>query len=154
MITPALESATLRFFLEDMTGTPAGPISLYHSVVDDDLDQLASDYENASYVDTLLDLVDPSDSNGQYYELDVTDQVLADYLAGGANPLSAFRLQVNEAIFIEDDQHNRYRFTMPGSGANQPELVLSFATVPEPSTITLALLALVGLLAHGRRSRA
>jgi len=157
---PVLDSATLRFFLEDIQGTPAGPLSLFHSATDNDLEMLASDYENLSYIDTLLDLIHSTDAQGQFYELDVTDLVLADYAADGANPLSAFRLQINEAVFFEDDQSNRYRLTMPGSvaTANHPELVLTFVTaallVPEPSTLTLTALALLGLLAHGRRCRA
>ncbi len=153
--TPVLDSATLRFFLEDIQGTPAGPLSVFHSSADNDLAMSATDYENPSYVDTLLDLVQPTDTGGQFYELDVTDQVLADYVADGLDPLSAFRLQVNEAVFFEDGQHNRYRFTMPGSSetANHPELILMFTTVPEPSTLFLAILGLAGLLAHGHRRR-
>ena len=69
---PFLERATLRFFLQDIVGTPAGPLSVRHSITDNDLDLLASDYENPSYVDTLLDLIQPTDPDGQYYELDVT----------------------------------------------------------------------------------
>ena len=153
---PVLDSATLRLFLEDTAGTLAGPVSLLHSVGDNDLDQLVTDYENPSYVDTLLDLVEPTDVAGQFYESDVTDLVLADYAADGFDPLSAFRLQVSEAVFIEDNQHARYRLTMPGGAFGvRPELVLSFAAVPEPSTLALAALALFTLLAHGhRRSRA
>ena len=88
---------------------------------------------------------------GQFYELDVTERVLADYVGDGLDPLSAFRLQVNEAVFFEDNQTNRYRFTMPGGTVGlRPELVLTFAAVPEPSAFALAALA---LLAHGRRRR-
>jgi hypothetical protein len=59
-------------------------------------------------------------------ELDVTNLVLADYAADADDPLSAFRLQVNEAVFLEDDQSHRYRFTMAGAAANHPELALTF----------------------------
>ena len=55
-----LESATLRFFLQQKVGTPAGPVSLLHSTSDNDLDRLASDFEDASYLDTELDLIQPS----------------------------------------------------------------------------------------------
>ena len=58
---PFLERATLLFFLQDIVGTPAGPLSVRHSITDNDLDLLASDYENPSYGDTLLDLVQPTD---------------------------------------------------------------------------------------------
>jgi phospholipase/lecithinase/hemolysin len=121
-----LGSATLRLFLENIEGDPAGPASLFHSVGDNDLDELPSDCEDGSYTDTLLDLVNPSDESQRYYELDVTDVVLADYASDGDDPLSAFRLQINEAEFVEDDQSHRYRFAMPGATTNHPELVLTF----------------------------
>ena len=152
--TPFLESATLWFFLQDILGTPAGPLSLLHSITDNDLDKLASDFENPSYVDTLLDMVQPTDPVGQYYKLDVTDLVLADYAADGLDPLSAFRLEVSEAVFFEDDSgRNSYRLHMPALVAKSPQLVLTFTAVPEPSTLTLAALTLLGLLAHGHRRR-
>ena len=128
-----LESATLRFFFETIVGTPAGPLSLTHSVTDNDLDPLASDYENPSYVDTLLDLIQPTDRGGQFYELDVTELVLADYAADGLDALCAFRLEVTEAVFFEDDQSNHYRLRMPGLESHRPELILVFSAVPEPS---------------------
>jgi len=136
---PALKSAILSFFLEDITGPPPGPASLFHSTSDNDLDQLPSDFEDETYTDTNLDLVGPADEGGRYYELDVTDLVRADYAADGDNPLSAFRLQVNALMFIEDNQNNRYRFTMLGAEANHPQLVLTF--IPEPSTWLLAAIA-------------
>ena len=151
--TPALKTATLQFFLEDIFGTPAGPMSVFHSAADNDLEMMAADYENPSYGDTLLDLVQPTDAGNLFYELDVTEQVLADYLADGLDPLSAFRLQVNEAVFFEDNASHSYRLTMPGGAANHPELVLTFTAVPEPSTLILAALALLALLAHGHRRR-
>ena len=149
-----LESAKLRFYLDAILGTPEGPLSVFHSETDNDLDILASDYENPSYVDTMLDLIEPGDSSGQYYELDVTDLVLADYAADGLDPLSAFRLEVSEAVFFEDGVKNSYRLLMPGAFSNHPELVLAFTAVPEPSTFTLALLALLGLVLCHRRRRA
>ena len=133
--TPLLESATLRFFLETIVGTPAGPLSLAHSITDNDLDLLASDYENPNYIGTALDLIQPTDPGGQYYELDVTEQVLADYAADGLNPQSAFRFEVSEAIFLEDNQSSCYRLKMPGSVSTPPQLILTFATVPELSNL-------------------
>ena len=151
---PVLERAMLWFSLQDILGMPAGPLSLLHSITDNDLDKLASDFENPSYVDTLLDMVQPTDPGGQYYKLDVTDLVLADYAADGLDPLSAFRLEVSEAVFFEDDSgRNSYRLHMPALVAKSPQLVLTFTAVPEPSTLTLATLTLLGLLAHGHRRR-
>ena len=86
------------------------------------------------------DLVAQADPGQAYYEVDVTDLVLADYLQDGDHPMSAFRLQIDGAVFMDDDQDGRYRFTMPGAEANHPELVLIF--IPEPSTLLLVLLAL------------
>ena len=85
-----LENATLRVFLERIQGTPAGPLSLLHSSTDNDLDRLNSDFEDASYTETLLDLVQPTDAVGSYYELNVTDLVRADYSRDGANPIRHF----------------------------------------------------------------
>ena len=72
-----------------------------------------------------MDLFGPTDANGTFY-VDVTDLVLADYAADGADPVSAFRLQVNEAAFIEDDLSHRYELTMPAAGFDGPQLLLTF----------------------------
>jgi hypothetical protein len=119
-----LQSALLRVTLEGIEGTPAGPLSLLHSLSDNDLDRLKSDYEDASYRDTGLDVVQPTDAIGRYYELDVTDLVRDDYSQDGATPLSAFRLQINDASFLEDGLSNRYVLTSAGTG--RPELLLTF----------------------------
>ncbi len=97
-----LEDATLRVYVRDMAGPPPGPLSVWHSQTDNDLDLLASDYENAGYIDTLGDLAQPTDEVRRYIDLDVTDWVKADYAADGSNPMSAFRLQMDEAVFDED----------------------------------------------------
>ncbi len=124
-------------------------MSLFHSTGDNDLDLLASDYEDPGYEDTLLDLVGATDEPGKYYAVDVTDLVLADYAADGSLAWSAFRLQINEAAFMEDDEGARYVFTMPGADGNHPELVLTF--VPEPGTLFHAVLGCLGLACVGRR---
>jgi len=147
----ALESAKLRFFLEDVEGSPAGPVSLFHSVTDNDVDVTPSDYDDPGYVDTALDLVKPSDPVQKIYELDVTQQVLTDYQGDADGLLSAFRLQINEAVFAEDNLSNRYRFTMPGAEANHPQLVLTF--VPEPTCCALAAVGVLGLAVFGSRRR-
>jgi len=144
--TGTLEKATLRFMPVNIVGTPAGPVSVRHSQTDNDLDQLAADFEDLSYVDTSQDLLQPGDMIGQYYNVDVTSQVLADYAADGLDPMSAFRLQIDEAVFVEDDNHHQYRLSMP-NGTFRPELYLTF--VPEPNTCTLALVAIC--LAISRR---
>jgi hypothetical protein len=103
------------------------------------------DYQDLNYTDTQIELVQPTDPGGRYYEADVTDLVLADYAADTRGPLSAFRLQVTGLAFDEDNQSGRYWFTMPGAETNHPQLLLTF--VPEPSTFVLAMMVgLAGLL--------
>jgi len=141
-----LQSATLRFFLEDITNMPAGPVSVFHSVSSNSMVMSPwEDYEDGSFADTELDLVQPADARQAYYEVDVTEFVQADYAADGADPSSAFRLQINQAAFVEDNLSHRYVFTMPGAETNHPELVLTF--IPEPSTIALGGLGVLGLVA-------
>ena len=123
-----LENATLRVFLERIQGTP-GPLSLLHSLTDNDLDRLNSDFEDASYTETLLNLVQPTDAVGRYFELNVTDLVRADYWTM-VRTQSAFRFQIDEVSFLEDNQNHRYVITSAGNG--RPELVLSFTGEPGP----------------------
>jgi len=138
---PTVENATLRFYVDKIEGPPPGALSLLHSVTDNDLDLVASDYEEATYTDTTLDLVSPIDAPKGYYELDVTDLVRTDYAADGDSRLSAFRLQIDESAFVEDGQSHRYTLQLPGVASRRPELVLTF--VPEPATWSLATIALL-----------
>jgi hypothetical protein len=140
-----LQEATLRVFLENIEGIPAGPLSVLHSVSDNALVRVKSAYEDASYGDSQ-DLFQLADAvTGQYYDLDVTDLVRADYAQDGAHALSAFRLQIHAANFFEDNLSNRY--TVTASGTGRPELLLSF--VPEPATSLLAVGSLLGVLTCG-----
>ncbi len=150
---PRLQNAILRFLVEDAVGTPEGPVSVLHSLTDNDLDMAPSDYEDSSYADTGLDLARPGDQldGGRYYEIDVTDLVRQDYAEDGGTLLSAFRLQVSEATFVDDDLPNNFKFTMPGGKILQPQLVLTF--VPEPSTSALAVSGLIGLWGCSRPRR-
>ena len=146
----SLEQATLRFYLSFKSPTPLdGPLSVLHSLTDNDLEQLASDYEDASYADTAFDLLEPTSAVAQFHELDVTDFVNADYQNDGGNPVSAFRLQVDEAIFVEDGQGHTYSLGFPrlSDPSLRPQLVLTF--VPEPDSCVLAILALACWLAGG-----
>ena len=127
-IARRLNHARLRFFLEETEGTPAGPVSLFHSIDNDDPGTLATEYEDMAYVDTRMHLVQPFDTIGRYYELDVTDLVLSDYASDGDSPFSAFRLQTTEARFANDGQSNLYRFAMSRNILNRPELVLTFGS--------------------------
>jgi CubicO group peptidase (beta-lactamase class C family) len=121
-----LEHATLRFYLDSVDGNPTEPVSVFHSTTDNDIDRLVSDHEDAAYADTLLDLVRPTDEGQRYYDIDVTPFVHADYDADGDNPLSAFRLQVPDTMAFEDNQSNRYWFSIAGNRAHYPELLLVF----------------------------
>jgi hypothetical protein len=137
-----LEKAELAFFLQRVAGA-LQPVSLFHSITDNDLEQSISDYEDISYVDTLRELVYPTDEIREYYTLDVTDLVRSDYANDGETPLSAFRLQ------LADGAGGLYRFSLPPSALNRPQLILTF--VPEPSAIMLLLAG--ALLAVHRRTR-
>jgi subtilisin family serine protease len=145
-----LVRATLRFAPVNIIGTPAGPVSVSHSQTDNDLDQLAADFEDLSYVDTSQDLLQPGDAINQYFTVDVTSQVLADYAADGLDLMSAFRLQIDEAVFFEDDNHHQYRLSMPNGTFPpfRPQLILTF--IPEPTTLALAGLGL-SLIAMRRK---
>ena len=124
-----LEDATLRWHLESVVGMPAEPVSVFHSVTDNDTDALASDHEDTSYTDTRRDLVQPSDLAQQYYETDVTAFVQSDYDADGSDALSAFRLELVDHAVIADRQSQGYEFTIAGNRAHYPELVLTFGYV-------------------------
>lgn len=148
-VTRDLESATLRVFLTELDGSPAGAVSLLHSTTNNNAQfPEASEFEDETYRDTDRDLVGPTDEAGRYYELDVTDLVLADYAEDGDDPVSAFRLQITAADFFEDDLSARYLFTMPGAEANHPELVLNL--IPEPATIALFAIGLFGFSGYWR----
>jgi hypothetical protein len=136
-----LVSAKLRFHLETTHGLPAGPVSVFHSTTDNDLEQSPSDYDDPSYADTGLDLVQPSDVAPAYYEVDVTDWVLADYRNDPGVARSAFRLEVDGALFLEDDVSHGYQFADGLTVVHRPVLVLHF--VPEPSTQILIVVSLV-----------
>ncbi len=144
-----LISAKLGFYLEEIAGEPSGPVSIFHSVQDNSSVPAAEDFEDATYLDTQLDLVHPNDPVGIYYELDVTDQVLMDYHTDGFNAISSFRLQVNEADFVDDDLSHGYQFTLPGRGTNSPRLILVF--VPEPSALVLLIGGLLILQTCAKR---
>ncbi len=142
----SLKQAKLRFYLEGTRGTSDEPVSLFHNVADNAFGQAVSDFENASYLDTFLELVQATDTEQAYYELDVTELVKADYALDNDILMSAFQLRVNEAAV-----DSRYRFTMPNAAADFPQLFLTF--VPEPSSMTLALLIILPLTSHSRMGR-
>ena len=92
--------------------------------------------------------IDPTGEALEIYDLDVTGFVLSDYANDGNNPWSAFRLQVSEATFVDDDESNFYQFTAT-RGAFAPELVLTF--IPEPTSIMLLVCSTLGLAWAVRR---
>ncbi|MCA9169829.1 MAG: hypothetical protein KDB23_19275 [Planctomycetales bacterium] len=124
-----LQSAKLRFQLITQS-QPTGPISLYHNPLDNDVELQASDFEDAGYEQLVGELVQPTDSEQIYYEIDVTDQILMDLASDGDTIMSAFRLQVDGLQFVEDGTSHLARLTGPLNDA-PPNLVLTF--VPEPT---------------------
>ncbi|MCA9152424.1 MAG: hypothetical protein KDA92_24140, partial [Planctomycetales bacterium] len=124
-----LQSAKLRFQLITQS-QPTGPISLYHNPLDNDVELQASDFEDAGYEQLVGELVQPTDSEQIYYEIDVTDQILMDLASDGDTIMSAFRLQVDGLQFVEDGTSHLARLTGPLNDT-PPNLVLTF--VPEPT---------------------
>jgi len=150
-VSPIVKDATLRVYVEDIEGTPAGPISVYHDPDRNPGKRRGDEFQDTGFEDTLADLTAPLAAaedgvTGAYYEVDVTDQVLRDYASDPLGAVAAFRLQVDNAMFDEDNLSNRYRLTMPG-GANPPELVITF--IPEPASLGLAVLGLLCLAGIG-----
>ena len=47
----------LRVFLEQIDGSPLAPLSLLRSVTDNDLNPLKSDFEDASFCDAALEML-------------------------------------------------------------------------------------------------
>jgi hypothetical protein len=125
---PALAKATLAVYPTAPGGSLPEPLSIWHSTIDNGLELSPSSFEDSSYLDTLANSVQPEDSPYEYYEVDVTDFVLADYAADGVDAMSAFRLQMDEAAFVEDDISHRYLVAMPGM-MYRPQLLLTF--IPE-----------------------
>jgi hypothetical protein len=132
-----LDSAALRVYLRTARGTP-GPLSLFHSVSDNDLTPSITVYEDARYADTTRDLLQETDVTRQFYEVDVTDLVRLDYLNDVGKIVAAFRLESSDTVFVEDDQSHYYQLDV---GINEPQLIVTF--VPEPSTAVLICLGLV-----------
>ena len=141
-----LASATLRIYVAGTQGVLAEPLSVFHSTDDGRLIAQASDYEDASYADTGLVVFDADAPGRQYYEVDVTHLVRADYGLDGNDPMSAFRLQADG---IATDLGMSYFYALNTTGRFRQELVVSF--VPEPSASLLALFAPAWLCVLRRR---
>ena len=137
-----LKSATLQFLLQRVPEKTDEAVSIWHSPTDNRLEPMHADFEAAAYHDTQLDLVGALDAPQLLYEVDVTSQVLTDYVEDAGELLSAFRLQVDQELFTADGENDRYSFDMPSLQGSGPRLVLTF--VPEP---TSCVLVVVGLLA-------
>jgi len=125
-----VENATLRVFVEDLLGTLPEGLSLMHDVDDNDSEVLKSHYE-APYVDTGLELFVPQDGAGQYYDIDVTEFVRADYQSDGSDPWSAFRLQLTDG---EQFAGQTAAYIIGGS-----QLEITLGIVPEPSDLIMLL---------------
>ena len=128
---PPLERAAPRYSVSRVDA-PAGPLSILHSATDNDLNSVATDFEDTSYVDTQEDLLSPNDLPGNYFEVDVTEQILTDLANEGAAPVSAFRFQVSEANFVEDNTSHDYRLRVGNNASSTPMLVLSFVLNRRP----------------------
>lgn len=125
---PVLAKATLAVYPTETGGNLSEPLSIWHSAIDNTLQWSPASFEDTSYVDTSMDIVQPENNPFEYYEMDVTGSVLADYAADEGDAMSAFRLQIDAAAFVEDDISHRYLVSMPGM-TFRPQLLLTF--IPE-----------------------
>ncbi len=129
-----VESAVLRIAIEEVLGTLPEGLDVTHGLSDNNPIVEVSDYE-APYVDTGLNLLVPPNGAGDFYEIDVTRFVKADYQADGSDPWSAFRLELtNIDPFLEQTA----AYIIEAS-----ELEVVFKIVPEPTTSILVTILLL-----------
>lgn len=145
-----VQTATLSLYLQlKNDGGELDNLSVFHSITNNDFAVAgASDFENATFTDTGLDIVTPTSTTGQYFTIDVTSLIKSDLTNDGATAFSAFRLQMDTVNQVTLGA-NSYVFTGPGAGSNKP--LLTITQVPEPNSFALLGAGLVGLLALRRR---
>jgi endonuclease/exonuclease/phosphatase family metal-dependent hydrolase len=134
--SPALQQARLRFYVEDIVGNPANGLSLMHLGAVNETVQYISDYEHV-YTGGGRDVLGPGDSAASYYEVDVTEFVMADMISDVVDPMASFRLQITNAAKPNSESYGYVIDTFE----KPPVLVLAF--VPEPHSWGLLLLGVL-----------
>lgn len=141
----AVVSATLHVQLKTKVGTLPANASLYHSQTSTvggsnaTPSQRAQIYHDASFVDTGIDLAEPSTPNG-WYSFDVTSQVISDLANDAGDCLAAFRANIDGVERTSDlAPGNRYVFASADDlPAIRPYLEIVLADALCDTTVTPA----------------
>lgn len=138
--------ASLRFYLQNKTGTPSFNADLYALGVSDQPDVLSTDFyagpSDSSAILVKDDIMDPSNTSGPKY---ASDQVLTDYLnaaydyGAGAGAYVFFRLSPDLAGLTNNyTRYNVYSKEAYGGSYYWPSLSYETADVP-PAWTTVPL---------------
>lgn len=134
-----LVTATLRFNLTAITGSPSDA-DVYH-MDSTPSSALSVDYYAASGTLMGSSVLTSGSTTGEWYEVDVTSGVLADYAATAT--YVGFRCQLADETKTEAVARYTIDLNATGGGGS-PRLVLE--TIPEPATAMLLLFSGAGII--------
>jgi hypothetical protein len=159
VITP--ESAQINFY--NYTTNPTGDASGILTTVNLDASYFPTGYVYGAYVDPVTNLLAGFDTNdSDPFSVTVTDSnsaapinysgdMLLYFVSGFQQIDPAFLVDCNTPLPREFGGNAEQTSCTRGSDASSNPAPVTFVAVPEPSTIPLALLGLVGLAAARRR---
>jgi hypothetical protein len=143
----SVASATLSLYLDYNTGATGnstfGALSIYHDVQHDSFTFNTTDYSDPDYALVTSSFVTPASPAGQYYSIDVTDQISQDYAHDGPNAIAAFRFQVDGIQYQGGLHEYEFYFASSPFAASPAQLNVQFTTIPEPGVDSLGLAAVV-----------
>ena len=147
-----LVSATFRVNLILIDGV-TNNADLYHVQDFNHSLLVTNDYDLGTATLTAGSFVTPTSVTGQYYTVDVTADILADYALDPSDAQYAtFRAQLDDSGSIRGTSSRRYRFASDNvADPNQPELILEI--IPEPASVSLFLLSGLGIVLVRHRLR-